>query len=94
MYCRDLAKRFDDVWVISGPLVLSEEGADGKKTVSYQVTEAVRRTTLCSPGCTALGSPQILTLTINGGNAKMTERSASTLGAPSSSLDKDEVEAL
>ncbi|KAM9417204.1 nuclease EXOG, mitochondrial isoform 1-T1 [Salvelinus alpinus] len=37
MYCRDLAKRFDDVWVISGPLVLSEEGADGKKTVSYQV---------------------------------------------------------
>ncbi|CAB1349744.1 unnamed protein product, partial [Coregonus sp. 'balchen'] len=27
MYCRDLAKRFDDVWVISGPLVLSEEGA-------------------------------------------------------------------
>ncbi|XP_012995085.1 nuclease EXOG, mitochondrial isoform X2 [Esox lucius] len=37
MYCRDLAKRFDDVWVISGPLSLPEEGEDGKKTVCYQL---------------------------------------------------------
>ncbi|CAB1341098.1 unnamed protein product [Coregonus sp. 'balchen'] len=36
MYCRELAKRFDDMWLISGPLVLPEEGADGKKTVFYQ----------------------------------------------------------
>ncbi|KAJ8010630.1 hypothetical protein DPEC_G00077070 [Dallia pectoralis] len=37
MYCRDLAKRFDNVWVVSGPLVLPEEGADGKKTVCYKL---------------------------------------------------------
>ena len=37
MYCRDLTKRFEDVWVVSGPLVLPEVGDDGKKTASYQV---------------------------------------------------------
>ncbi|KAJ8279555.1 hypothetical protein COCON_G00066210 [Conger conger] len=37
MYCRDLTKRFQDVWIISGPLVLPEVGANGKKTISYQV---------------------------------------------------------
>lgn len=37
MYCRDLTKRFQDVWIVSGPLVLPEEGPDGKKMVSYQV---------------------------------------------------------
>ncbi|KAG9347783.1 hypothetical protein JZ751_003798 [Albula glossodonta] len=37
MYCRDLTKRFEDVWIITGPLVLPEVGADGKKTVSYKV---------------------------------------------------------
>ncbi|XP_076146627.1 nuclease EXOG, mitochondrial [Alosa pseudoharengus] len=37
MYCRDLTKKFEDVWVVSGPLVLPEVGEDGKKTVSYQV---------------------------------------------------------
>nr|XP_015209550.1 PREDICTED: nuclease EXOG, mitochondrial [Lepisosteus oculatus] len=37
MYCRDLTKRFDDVWIITGPLVLPEVGADGSKTVSYKV---------------------------------------------------------
>ncbi|KAL1006417.1 hypothetical protein UPYG_G00072110 [Umbra pygmaea] len=37
MYCRDLAKRFDDVWVISGPLALPEYGVDGKKTVCYKL---------------------------------------------------------
>ncbi|KAJ8277575.1 hypothetical protein GJAV_G00076840 [Gymnothorax javanicus] len=37
MYCRDLTKRFQDVWIISGPLALPEVGTDGKKIVSYEV---------------------------------------------------------
>ncbi|KAM9307676.1 nuclease EXOG, mitochondrial [Gastrophryne carolinensis] len=37
MYCRDLTERFDDVWVVSGPLSLPVQQEDGKKTVSYQV---------------------------------------------------------
>ncbi|KAJ8418801.1 hypothetical protein AAFF_G00003000 [Aldrovandia affinis] len=37
MYCRDLTKRFQDVWIITGPLILPEVGADGKKIISYKV---------------------------------------------------------
>ncbi|KAM3858636.1 LOW QUALITY PROTEIN: nuclease EXOG, mitochondrial-like [Diretmus argenteus] len=37
MYCRELTKRFQDVWVVSGPLVLPREEESGKKMVSYQV---------------------------------------------------------
>ncbi|XP_053321998.1 nuclease EXOG, mitochondrial [Spea bombifrons] len=37
MYCRDLTKKYDDVWVVSGPLVLPETQEDGRKRVSYQV---------------------------------------------------------
>ncbi|XP_069898538.1 nuclease EXOG, mitochondrial isoform X1 [Dipodomys merriami] len=37
MYCRELTERFEDVWVVSGPLTLPETRNDGKKTVSYQV---------------------------------------------------------
>ncbi|XP_071392903.1 nuclease EXOG, mitochondrial-like isoform X2 [Centroberyx affinis] len=38
MYCRELTQRFQDVWVVSGPLVLPrEEEEDGRKMVSYQV---------------------------------------------------------
>ncbi|KAM5158299.1 nuclease EXOG, mitochondrial [Mantella aurantiaca] len=37
MYCRDLTERFDDVWVISGPLTLPVQHEDGKKSVTYQV---------------------------------------------------------
>ncbi|XP_040820760.1 nuclease EXOG, mitochondrial isoform X2 [Ochotona curzoniae] len=37
MYCRELTERFDDVWIVSGPLTLPQTGNDGKKTVSYQV---------------------------------------------------------
>ncbi|XP_040208690.1 nuclease EXOG, mitochondrial [Rana temporaria] len=37
MYCRDLAERFDDVWVVSGPLTLPVQHEDGKKSVTYQV---------------------------------------------------------
>ncbi|XP_030623497.1 nuclease EXOG, mitochondrial [Chanos chanos] len=37
MYCRDLTKRFEDVWIVSGPLVLPQVGDDGRKTVSYQL---------------------------------------------------------
>lgn len=39
MYCRDLTKSFEDVWVVSGPLVLPEVGDDGKKAMSYQVMQ-------------------------------------------------------
>ena len=37
MYCRELTERFEDVWIVSGPLTLPQTGCDGKKTVSYQV---------------------------------------------------------
>ncbi|XP_072268674.1 nuclease EXOG, mitochondrial [Pyxicephalus adspersus] len=37
MYCRDLTERFDDVWVVSGPLTLPVQQEDGKKRVTYQV---------------------------------------------------------
>ncbi|XP_025022401.1 nuclease EXOG, mitochondrial isoform X2 [Python bivittatus] len=37
MYCRDLTERFEDVWVVSGPLMLPQLDEDGKKKVVYQV---------------------------------------------------------
>ncbi|XP_029935356.1 nuclease EXOG, mitochondrial isoform X2 [Myripristis murdjan] len=37
MYCRELTQRFQDVWVVSGPLALPAEKDDGTRTVSYQV---------------------------------------------------------
>ncbi|XP_063081244.1 nuclease EXOG, mitochondrial isoform X3 [Cavia porcellus] len=37
MYCRELTERFEDVWIVSGPLVLPQTKSDGKKTVTYQV---------------------------------------------------------
>nr|XP_012311076.1 nuclease EXOG, mitochondrial isoform X2 [Aotus nancymaae] len=40
MYCRELTERFEDVWVVSGPLTLPQTGSDGKKIVSYQVIGA------------------------------------------------------
>ncbi|KAK7816744.1 hypothetical protein U0070_009269 [Myodes glareolus] len=36
MYCRELTERFEDVWIVSGPLTLPHT-SDGKKTVSYQL---------------------------------------------------------
>ncbi|XP_074262151.1 nuclease EXOG, mitochondrial isoform X1 [Saimiri boliviensis] len=40
MYCRELTERFEDVWVVSGPLTLPQTTSDGKKIVSYQVIGA------------------------------------------------------
>ncbi|NP_001090384.1 nuclease EXOG, mitochondrial [Xenopus laevis] len=40
MYCRDLTKRFEDVWVVSGPLELPTSHEDGKKRVTYEVIGA------------------------------------------------------
>ncbi|KFO38320.1 Nuclease EXOG, mitochondrial [Fukomys damarensis] len=37
MYCRELTERFEDVWIVSGPLTLPQSKSDGKKTVTYQV---------------------------------------------------------
>jgi len=38
MYCRDLAAKFDHVWIISGPLFLSESSTQsGKRYVRYEV---------------------------------------------------------
>uniref|UniRef100_A0A5F8GYM8 ENPP1-3/EXOG-like endonuclease/phosphodiesterase domain-containing protein n=1 Tax=Monodelphis domestica TaxID=13616 RepID=A0A5F8GYM8_MONDO len=37
MYCRELTERFDDVWIVSGPLTLPRVGEDGKKRVTYEV---------------------------------------------------------
>ncbi|XP_007517277.1 nuclease EXOG, mitochondrial isoform X2 [Erinaceus europaeus] len=37
MYCRELTERFEDVWIVSGPLTLPQTGSNGKKIVSYQV---------------------------------------------------------
>ncbi|XP_037239878.1 nuclease EXOG, mitochondrial isoform X2 [Falco rusticolus] len=39
MYCRELTQRFEDVWVVSGPLTLPETSDDGKKSVTYQGTQ-------------------------------------------------------
>lgn len=39
MYCRDLAKRFDSVQVVSGPMVLPSTLNDrGQRVVTYPVT--------------------------------------------------------
>ncbi|XP_042327124.1 nuclease EXOG, mitochondrial isoform X2 [Sceloporus undulatus] len=37
MYCRELTERFEDVWIVSGPLTLPQVEDDGKKRVIYQV---------------------------------------------------------
>lgn len=37
MYCRDLAKKYSNVYVISGPIMVPETQEDGKKFVKYQV---------------------------------------------------------
>ncbi|KAM9287974.1 nuclease EXOG, mitochondrial [Cariama cristata] len=37
MYCRELTERFEDVWVVSGPLTLPQINDNGKKSVTYQV---------------------------------------------------------
>ncbi|XP_015278541.1 PREDICTED: nuclease EXOG, mitochondrial [Gekko japonicus] len=37
MYCRELTERFEDVWIVSGPLTLLQVDEDGKKRVTYQV---------------------------------------------------------
>lgn len=37
MYCRDLTKKFSNVFVISGPLTLPKQQEDGKKVITYQV---------------------------------------------------------
>ncbi|XP_053116010.1 nuclease EXOG, mitochondrial isoform X3 [Hemicordylus capensis] len=37
MYCRELTERFEDVWIVSGPLTLPQIDNDGKKRVTYQV---------------------------------------------------------
>ncbi|XP_048366234.1 nuclease EXOG, mitochondrial [Sphaerodactylus townsendi] len=37
MYCRELTERFEDVWIVSGPLTLPQSDEDGKKRVIYQV---------------------------------------------------------
>ncbi|XP_009580636.1 PREDICTED: nuclease EXOG, mitochondrial [Fulmarus glacialis] len=37
MYCRELTERFEDVWVVSGPLTLPQTNDDGRKSVTYQV---------------------------------------------------------
>nr|XP_034340291.1 nuclease EXOG, mitochondrial [Arvicanthis niloticus] len=37
MYCRELTERFEDVWIVSGPLTLPHARNDGTKRVSYQV---------------------------------------------------------
>ncbi|XP_045168695.2 nuclease EXOG, mitochondrial-like [Mercenaria mercenaria] len=37
MYCRDLAKKYSNVYVISGPIMVPEKQEDGKKFVKYQV---------------------------------------------------------
>ncbi|XP_061442986.1 nuclease EXOG, mitochondrial isoform X2 [Rhineura floridana] len=37
MYCRELTERFEDVWIVSGPLTLSQVDDDGRKKVVYQV---------------------------------------------------------
>jgi len=40
-YCRSLAKRYSDVYIVSGPLYLPKE-EDGKKIVKYEVSVLLR----------------------------------------------------
>ncbi|KAI1242565.1 Nuclease EXOG, partial [Lamprotornis superbus] len=49
MYCRELTERFEDVWVVSGPLTLPQTNGDGKKSVTYQVILARRSRTSSEP---------------------------------------------
>ncbi|XP_077159749.1 nuclease EXOG, mitochondrial [Paroedura picta] len=37
MYCRELTARFEDVWIVSGPLTLPQIEDGGKRRVTYQV---------------------------------------------------------
>ncbi|XP_060103980.1 nuclease EXOG, mitochondrial [Heteronotia binoei] len=37
MYCRELTERFEDVWIVSGPLTLPQIDDNGKRRVTYQV---------------------------------------------------------
>lgn len=37
MYCRDLTKKFDHVWIISGPLFISYTSKSGKRRIKYEV---------------------------------------------------------
>lgn len=39
MYCRDLTKKYSNVYIISGPVMIPEEQEDGKKFVRYQVCD-------------------------------------------------------
>ena len=41
MYCRELARRFDDVHVISGPLYMPHAEPDGRRYVKYQAGSAL-----------------------------------------------------
>ena len=36
MYRRELTERFEDVWIVSGPLTFPQTGNDGEKTISYE----------------------------------------------------------
>lgn len=47
-YCRSLAKRYSDVYTVSGPLYLPKE-EDGKKIVKYEVSILLRSMfTICA----------------------------------------------
>ena len=49
-YCRSLAKRYSDVYIVSGPLYLPKE-ENGKKIVKYQVSIVLRSmVTICVIG--------------------------------------------
>ena len=37
MYCRDLTKKFDDVYIVSGPVMMPHIQEDGKKKMIYEV---------------------------------------------------------
>ncbi len=37
MYCRDLTKKFANVWIVSGPVIMPNVTEDGRKFVKYQV---------------------------------------------------------
>lgn len=49
-YCRSLAKRYSDVYIVSGPLYLPKQ-EDGKKIVKYEVSILLRSMfTICVIG--------------------------------------------
>ncbi|KAG8138738.1 hypothetical protein E2320_001527 [Naja naja] len=60
MYCRELTERFEDVWIVSGPLMLPQLEEDGKKKVIYQHQHLLKWITVVRLRSEVLQDPLLL----------------------------------